>query len=363
MRLTFLLPHYDTRVSGGFRIVFEYANRLVDRGHQVTVVMPAPSLKYRSWDRLIRPEALKQIVKRVVSRRDIPWFEFDPRVRIVAPILDGSKILPDADAVVATAWMTADVVAGSSAAKGRKYYLIQHYETWDGPKSAVDATWRLPLRKIVVARWLKDLGVELAPGHEIDYLSNSVDTAIFRPMSTIEVRRARPHVVGMLWHPNPTKGSEEGLRAILAFHERNPSIKAHFFGFMPRPEGLPGWIKYSEKLSGKSLVRYYDGLSVFVHTSVSEGWGLPPAEAMACGVPVIAADNPGVLDYARRENSLLYDRFSSSELESALERDFSDSDAAIERAKVALEDMRSRNWDNAVQHLERILSSGSGDAP
>ena len=38
MRIVFLLR--KTSISGGVRVVFEYANRLHDRGHDVYVVYP-----------------------------------------------------------------------------------------------------------------------------------------------------------------------------------------------------------------------------------------------------------------------------------------------------------------------------------
>jgi len=45
MRITFLMPGYMWTPSGGYRVIYEYANRLVDRGHHVTVVHPR-RLKY-----------------------------------------------------------------------------------------------------------------------------------------------------------------------------------------------------------------------------------------------------------------------------------------------------------------------------
>ena len=83
------------------------------------------------------------------------WQEIDPAVELLyVPVL-ADRYLPDADAVVATAWQTADGVAGLSDRKGRGCYLIQHHETWSGRAERVDETWRLPLRKIFIAPWLE----------------------------------------------------------------------------------------------------------------------------------------------------------------------------------------------------------------
>lgn len=47
---------------------------------------------------------------------------------------------------------------------------------------------------------------------------------------------------------------------------------------------LPGFVSDGE------LPMYYNAAEVFVYPSVSEGWGLPVTEAMACGKPVIISN-------------------------------------------------------------------------
>ena len=38
---------------------------------------------------------------------------------------------------------------------GRRFYLIQHFEDWSGDRDQVLRTWRLPMHKIVISRWLQ----------------------------------------------------------------------------------------------------------------------------------------------------------------------------------------------------------------
>lgn len=56
-------------------------------------------------------------------------------------------------------------------------------------------------------------------------------------------------------------------------------------GLLPRVHFLPG-------VSDEDLVRLYRGADVFVFPSLKEGFGLPPLEAMACGVPVVSSRIP-----------------------------------------------------------------------
>ena len=54
--------------------------------------------------------------------------------------------------------------------------------------------------------------------------------------------------------------------------------------------GLSGRFSYLEGLSSEELVRTYNRTQVHVSPSLYEGFGLPAAEALACGTPVVATD-------------------------------------------------------------------------
>lgn len=51
-----------------------------------------------------------------------------------------------------------------------------------------------------------------------------------------------------------------------------------------------GWVRYLGYVSERDLPQLYAGAALFVYPSVYEGFGLPPVEAMASGVPVIVAN-------------------------------------------------------------------------
>jgi glycosyltransferase involved in cell wall biosynthesis len=53
-------------------------------------------------------------------------------------------------------------------------------------------------------------------------------------------------------------------------------------------------IQFLEKVSNEELLLLYNLAGLFVFPSHYEGFGLPPLEAMACGTPVIAADNSSI---------------------------------------------------------------------
>lgn len=85
-------------------------------------------------------------------------------------------------------------------------------------------------------------------------------------------------------------------------------------GLRRRLAGLePHGVRHLGRVEPERLVRLFQGASVFVYPSLYEGFGLPPLEAMACGVPVVASTasslpevvgNAGLLVPARDSRAL-----------------------------------------------------------
>src|SRR5579863_77804 len=75
-------------------------------------------------------------------------------------------------------------------------------------------------------------------------------------------------------------------------------------------------IRFVGYLPDEDMPFFYSGAQVFLFPSMYEGFGLPPVEAMACGVPVIASDAqcmPEVLgDAAILESSANADGFAAA---------------------------------------------------
>lgn len=51
-----------------------------------------------------------------------------------------------------------------------------------------------------------------------------------------------------------------------------------------------GWVKHLGYVPEQDLPLLYAGAALFIYPSTYEGFGLPPIEAMACGVPVVVSD-------------------------------------------------------------------------
>ncbi len=110
---------------------------------------------------------------------------------------------------------------------------------------------------------------------------------------------------------------------------------------------FPGYVEEADKK------QIYTGASAFLFPSLYEGFGMPPLEAMACGVPVIAA-NTASLPEAVGGGGLLIDPMDSEKMAEYMERLVEDQVYAQQLAVKGAAQARSFNWDNSVQALFQV---------
>src|SRR6202034_3650135 len=72
-----------------------------------------------------------------------------------------------------------------------------------------------------------------------------------------------------------------------------------------RAPHAPAFEYINRELTDDELAGLYASCNCLVHPYRGEGFGLPIAEAMACGLPVIVAGSGAALDYCHKENAYL----------------------------------------------------------
>ncbi|WP_374285413.1 hypothetical protein [Lactococcus sp.] len=157
MKINFILPGNSNLPIGGNKIVYQYANELSKRGHEVCLTFLF-DLHTNSLRFLIKYLFRKQIIKRSGShKQEVTWFPLDKSIKLKFDVSFLSEV-PDADVVIATEARTTNVVAKLSKSKGKKYYLIQNYETWvfDGNIELLNQTYQLGLTNIVISKDLQE---------------------------------------------------------------------------------------------------------------------------------------------------------------------------------------------------------------
>lgn len=300
MRITLLLP--DIRVSGGVICTFELANRLQDRGHDVSIVYPlVPMQMGRKWYNF-RKVASRVVgtIRNLIWNGQPNWFDLKAKL-IMVPTL-AERWIPNGDVIVATLWATAYYVNGYKREKGNKFYFPRGYETWCGPVELVDRSYTLPLQIIVPSTWLKNLIETKFERPVLGPLPDCVNFDLFYKDRDVFDCRS-PKRVGILYRRRfKLKGMRDGLGAFLMAKKQHPNILLVLFGEKP----TCGDMKILENVRDvelhihprrECLRKIFNSLDIFIFPSHSEGFGDPPMEAMACGVAVVATNVGGVPDY------------------------------------------------------------------
>lgn len=122
--------------------------------------------------------------------------------------------------------------------------------------------------------------------------------------------------------------------------ERGLERVVHFPGFVPAEE-LPNW---------------YRAATAFAYPSLFEGFGLPVAEAMACGLPVVCSDAPSLLEVAG-DAALTFPAEDTERLAQALGRLFADEALRRELIRRGLERARLFTWERAARETLAVYSA------
>lgn len=285
----FVLPGWALTPVGGYRVVYEYASLLAERGHSVAIVHLRMSHMRRRTPREIGMRA----AYRALRHRRPTWFDLNPRVSVVNEFTPDAGALPRARTLVATSVATAPIVAARVREQGvHGLYIIQHIEDFTVPLEDVEDSWRLPLERIVVSRWLLD---ELqGRGLDATLIENGVDRRVFHPDPA---RSSGTGVLAMV-SDQAWKRTDLVVDAFTRLSRNRPDLPLRTFGVCERPNGLPPGVEHVREPSRAALADLYRASRVYLCASDKEGFGLPALEAMSSGCAVVTTDNGGVPGFA-----------------------------------------------------------------
>lgn len=225
MRVTFVLPAVD--LSGGVRVASIYAEGLRRRGHRVHVVSVRkrrPTWKYavRSW---WNRQGWPRTARSPSHFDDLPLEH--RRLGHTGPVTDAD--VPDADVVIGTWWETVRWVAALSPAKGVKVHFVQGYDAHGGTSAAIDAIYTLPIPKIVISKWLRDLVQNSFGQTPVAVIPNGVEIDRF-----YSPPRSKPTIptIGMIYNPLRIKGADI---SILAYRLLERDAESSLEGYEPLP--------------------------------------------------------------------------------------------------------------------------------
>ncbi|HEV3319581.1 MAG TPA: glycosyltransferase [Solirubrobacteraceae bacterium] len=322
-RLRIVYVTEDTGIGGGHRDIFEHLSRLADRGHDVALyTLGEPP----DWFELRAP---------VHSFAD-----YDALVAALAP-LEAIK--------VATWWMTTLPVFRASVARGIPVYFVQDIETsyypdHENARHAVLDSYRPEFRYMTISAWNRERLREL--GLDAELIPPGIDLDTFRARPDIA---RRTDMVLALGRSNPLKNLPLTLDAWRALAEPRPELR--LFGIEPELATDPG-MSYVRAPSDAQVNELFCQASVFVQTSIHEGFALPPLEAMATGAAVVCTDAHGNRDFCVDGVNCLMPEPNVRSVAGALTRLLGDPELCARLGRAGIETAADYAWERRIDALE-----------
>ena len=313
--VTFVFHNTYPYPTGGPKVIFEYANRLVNDGWDVYIAykyIPHSEKIFSKWYHTIKDGTVFHLNKlrgRLPSCRS--WFDLDIRINeIYVPDIDYAHI-PKTSLYIATALPTASPVSKYPIPDSRKFYFIQGYEKFGNrTDKEVRETYHYPLRKIVISQWLKDI---LTKEEHVNciVISNGFDFSKFYLSTPFEQKDK--YRISMMYHIGRKKGCDIAFAALDLVKERYPQLQVKLFSAYNPPKDLPNWYEFTKCPDSQTHRNIYDEAAIYIAASETEGWGLTVGEAMACGAAVACTANLGFQEMVKDKKTGLLSPINNAE--------------------------------------------------
>ncbi len=231
--------------------------------------------------------------------------------------------------------------------------------------------WRKVRVAIAVSRVARDVMRPYFPG---DYriVPNGVDLSRFSPEGPVHpvYRNIPGPAVLFLGRMEPRKGPHLLLEAFLRLANRHPGVHLVMGGDGPLreplarrvPSPLRSRVHFLGPVPFEDVPKLYRGATVYTSPAVGgETFGLVLLEAMASGVPVVAAGNPGYREVIRDgENGLLVDVKDPEAYARALQRLLEDEEERRRLIQNGLSTARRFRWEAVAEQVESIYAEVAG---
>jgi len=350
MKIVFLLPGLGRNVPiGGFKVVYEYANRFSKDGFLVDIHYLTNGCGRLRW--LIA--SFKCLFKIVAHHSGRDWFNLDDNIQEhVMPYFAYHKIRR-ADCYVATSASTAVVLNKMKVNNRNKFYFIQGYDE-DTITKGVEETFFFGMSKIVISKELQS--ILNSKNLESEYIPNGFDFNYFKCF--IPTSNRNKYSVSMIYCDRTIKGCKYGLEALRIVKERYSNLRVVLFGTSERPSIIPNDYEYYQQPNQQQHLIINNECSIFIATSLNEGWGLPVGEAMICGQAVICTDNGGYREMAiNGQNSIVVPIKDYNAMANAIIQLIENDDMRISLANNGMNYIKSFTWERSYVKFKHFITA------
>ncbi len=360
MRINWTIDHLDG--FGGMRTTNIITNKLIERGHEVTVTLLEPQPFFFDWKaRIIFAENFWRSARRKLSRKVNSFLKVDGYHHFHVMIDSLIHAIPECDMNVAQGWLTAFPVLRSK--KGIPFQHVQHFEEVffynhnqrDEIVQLVRESYCLPLHRTTNSIWCQRQ-IKKRYGYDPPIINPGIDHTVFYP-HRVEKNSHKKRVV-CLGKDLQWKGFEDAIQSMKIVMEKEDDVEFVVFGAIPLMKtysGVP--FKFMCNLTNDQLAELYSSADALVCPSWYESFPGPPIEAMACGTPVVTT-RYGTEDYAQHEeNSLVVMPRDIKEMADAILRLLSDGDLAEKFRETGPQTAKRFTWEKTVDKFEKLFQT------
>lgn len=190
---------------------------------------------------------------------------------------------------------------------------------------------------------------------EIVVIPNGIEHEYFYPRDT-----QKENYILFVGSSSKMKGLQYFVTAFKQLQKKYPDLKAKIVSQTVTNENNPN-IEYVNIGNDRNkLGELYSKALAFVSQSLSDSFGLPPLEAMACGTAVVLTDTVGAKEYAvNGENSIIVPVKNPACTANAVEELLSNKNLRLKLEKNAILAANQYSWDKSFQNFFKVLNGES----
>ncbi len=296
---------------------------------------------------------VRGIARSIIRGSRVSWFDSNFKIRQI-PFIN-KFFVRDADIVIANHWPVAHPVYKSPSSKGEKHYFIRDVEQWATYYENEVEAFKLNMKRLVVAEWIKDYlqeNLNLDVEQVITNGFNFKNFAIYKKRYNYD-----DCVISMIYSSHPMKAAHDGIKVLREVKKKHPK-KILFFGFEAMPKNLNFEFEYIRRAQGDKVLQIYEMTDIFFCPSIQEGFHNPPSEAMAAKCAVVATSVGSVPKTINNmTNGISVEPRDTSSMIKYIDLLIKNRDLRISLAEAGHESIKNLTWDESINKLDNIFSS------
>lgn len=338
LRISLLLPNKG--IGGGVRSTARVGNELLLLGHDVRIF-------YRN-DLSGLQNKLRRVYIKLRYGSDNDWLKTFKGNSFVYNRLDSHDFSAD-ELIVSMCSRTTLDMSQLPENIGIKVFHCRGSEI--GNREQLLKAWNLPIPKIALSSHLAESIKREANQSVIGVVPNGVDTEEYFPCVPEWERTGIGAYLG--W--SKSKDPARTIQVMQMLEKSLPNVSLYLFSGGTRPKGINNII-FKRFPSVDEARRIYSSCKVWFCTSLSEGFGNPLLEAMACGCAVVSTKCGGPSDIIQDgQNGFLVDVGNAKRMVDKIVLLYKHEQRRRQICKYAMKAVQKFTWPKAVSKLEEYL--------